>query len=244
MSILISVASLETAGYLSTKVDDLTRELIFYTRVQYKAGDVSREEEEGKTTIIGAKIGGKGAINIGFLQGKFQKDDKGTALDSNHPIIQAEAQKILGALLEKGDYVDSMTLTSSASPEWGALKTMADYADKTTSGTGDPGVGTDDASNNAKLAFNRGNQLALALSKALGNKLGKPITVNWKISSEGINKGRNVTYSWNKENDPGREETTQDTATSDVSGGTTISGAKAGLWYQYNIDFDTNVMVR
>ena len=179
---------------------------ILYGTSKETYAKIKEVSKGGNTETTGASAGGNGIIEIAYNNMEFLKDNGGVKVDQNHPKVKAEAQKILG-LLTGDEYVKDMTIVSSASPPYNTMKKMADYAGKTTSGNSDPGAGTDDASKNAKLAYDRGNTLAMALKAALGDRIGN-LTVNWKISEEGAGGGKNSTYTWTKESNPGKTFTT------------------------------------
>jgi hypothetical protein len=109
--------------------------------------------------------------------------------------------------------ISNLTVVSSASPEYnknaGGPSSMADYGQNTT-GTGDPGAGTDNISKNKKLAYDRGVSFMTALNAGLAAQ-GKPeitgYTINWQISDKGGVKvpGRYAEVQWEKAGSKGTE---------------------------------------
>ena len=109
--------------------------------------------------------------------------------------------------------ISNLTVVSSASPEYnsaqGGPRTLADYGQNTT-GTGDPGAGTDNIAKNKKLAYDRGVSFMTALNAGLEAQ-GKPAvtgyTVNWQISDKGGSKvpGRYAEVQWETAGSKGTE---------------------------------------
>ena len=149
--------------------------------------DITTQGEAAKT----------GAAEIAFTIGRADIDDKGVNIDANHPKVKEIGEKIISYLGETG-VADSIVLTSSASPEYGAIKNVTDWEKsylKGTSGTSMPAIGTDDASKNSKLAYDRGVAFSTALSQYLGGHVkATSITVGWKISTDAPGNGRNISY--------------------------------------------------
>ena len=165
--------------------------LYFYSDMLVSEKGPSKNTED---KMIGGAESQKGAVEIAFMQGEDAKDAAGVAIDGNHPKVAEIGEKIKSYLGEKG-VIDTMTLTSSASPEWTGPETMADYAGKTTSGTGVPAPGTDFAAKNADLAYRRGVAFQNALTAYLGGHVkANSITVAWKISTDEPGKGRHISY--------------------------------------------------
>lgn len=139
-----------------------------------------------------------GNVEIAFTALRSDIDDKGVKVDANHPKVKEIGDKIIGYLGDNG-VIDSMTLTSSASPEYGSVKNVAGWEKsypKGTTGTADPGVGADDASKNMKLAYDRGVVFRTALYAYLGGHVNQnAIAVSWKISTDAPGGGKNITYS-------------------------------------------------
>jgi hypothetical protein len=150
--------------------------------------------KESTTTTTGGAAAQTGGTEIMFKQGSSDVDKAGVKIDGNHPKVKEIGDAILGYIGEQG-VLDSMTLTSSASPEWNGGETMDSYKGKVTSGTGVPAAGTDFAALNAKLAYDRGVAFQNALIAYLGGHVkANSIQVGWKISTDAPGNGRNVTY--------------------------------------------------
>ena len=150
--------------------------------------------KESNTTITGGVSAQTGGTEIMFKQGSADLDKAGIKIDANHPKVKEMGDSILGYIGEQG-VLDSMILTSSASPEWNGGETMDSYKGKVTSGTGAPAAGTDFAALNAKLAYDRGVAFQNALIAYLGGHVkANSIQVGWKISTDAPGNGRNVTY--------------------------------------------------
>ena len=156
-------------------------------------GSIGKES----TSIQGAQAE-TGNVEIAFTALRSDIDDKGVKVDANHPKVKEIGDKIIGYLGDNG-VIDSMTLTSSASPEYGSVKNVAGWEKsypKGTTGTADPGVGADDASKNMKLAYDRGVVFRTALYAYLGGHVNQnAIAVSWKISTDAPGGGKNITYS-------------------------------------------------
>jgi hypothetical protein len=148
-------------------------------------------------TVQGAQAQ-TGNAEIAFTAGKSDIDDKGVKVDANHPKVKEIGDKIIGYLGNNG-VIDSMTLTSSASPEYGSIQNVAGWEKsypKGTTGTADPGAGADDAGKNMKLAYDRGVVFSNALYAYLGGHVKQnAIAVSWKISTDAPGGGKNITYS-------------------------------------------------
>jgi hypothetical protein len=156
-------------------------------------GSIGKES----TSIQGAQAE-TGNVEIAFTALRSDIDDKGVKVDANHPKVKEIGDKIIGYLGDNG-VIDSMTLTSSASPEYGSVKNVAGWEKsypKGTTGTADPGVGADDASKNMKLSYDRGVVFRTALYAYLGGHVNQnAIAVSWKISTDAPGGGKNITYS-------------------------------------------------
>ncbi len=223
----------------SSRVNN-TKSVYLYSRSNTTIDAINIAKKGGDTKTVGAKAGGEGNMQIAYNNSVWDKDTSGAKIDGNHPLVKQEAQKILKLLTDENDYIDSMTLISSASPVWdSAEQTMELYKKegKTTEGDSDPGDGTDYASKNAKLAYNRGNQLALALKAVLGDRLPGTMNIKWKISTDEPGGGKHAKYTWNKANDPGK--TFKTPAGSRSSGGdkTTEQGYVSGKIFAYRLKF-------
>lgn len=154
-------------------------EIVLLTATAKGSTVATRSVEEIKKEIAGIPAD-KQRADVDFDQGKATIKQEGIAK------ITTLAQTILERFKDKT--IEKFELVSSASPEWTGGETMASYAGKTTSGTGDPGVGKDFASNNAKLAYDRGVSFMTELNRQLQAK-GHPgfsnYTINWQISDKG-----------------------------------------------------------
>jgi hypothetical protein len=153
--------------------------LILFIPTVQKVGAIARSEEDIVKEIAGIPAE-KQRADVGFEQGKSILTSAGKTQ------VATLAQTILERFA--GKTIETFELISSASPEWNSKETMANYAGKTTSGTGDPGVGNDFASNNAKLAYDRGTSFMTELNSVLKAK-GHPgfdkYTVKWQITDKG-----------------------------------------------------------
>ena len=101
--------------------------------------------------------------------------------------------------------ITNLKIVSSASPEFnseqGGPKTLADYGQTQTTGTGDPGRGTDFISRNIKLAYDRGVNFVNAINAGLeaqGRSAIQNPTIQWQISDKGGKKvlGRFSQIQW------------------------------------------------
>jgi hypothetical protein len=216
-----------------------TKSPYLYSKSNTTVDAINIAKKGGDTKTVGAKAGGEGAMQLAYNNGVSDKDKSGVKIDSNHPLVKQEAKKIL-SLLTDNDYIDAMTLVSSASPVWdSANQTMELYKKegKKIAGNSDPGDGNDYASNNAKLAYERGNILAMALKAALGDRLPGTMDISWKISTDEPGSGKHAKYTWNKANDPGK--TFKTPAGSRASGGdkTREEGFISGKIFAYRLKF-------
>lgn len=157
--------------------------VLFYADKFYERATAEREEKT-EFDNVGGVDGAKGQADIQFEVGKS------TIAASETPKIKALAE-VVKAKFGKDQTVDSFELISSASPEYGAIKNEQGWESKYPNGTtatGDPGAGTDDASKNAKLAYDRGVSFMEALNAELA-KLGHPgfnnYVIKWQIAAEG-----------------------------------------------------------
>ena len=160
--------------------------------------------------------------------------DTGVATIPANDAEVAKAVQDAIAMFPDGN-ISNLTVVSSASPEYnsaqGGPKTLADYGQNTT-GTGDPGAGTDNIAKNKKLAYDRGVSFMSALNAGLEAQ-GKPAvtgyTINWQISDKGGVKvpGRYAQVQWEKAGTPGTAVTKM------TSTGTT--GATTGGKASFNI---------
>ena len=175
----------------------LTVEKGFLMLVSPASSSVTGGDRGSEDTLTQGKAAKADSVEISFTVGRADIDDKGVKIDANHPKVKEIGEKIISYLGENG-VADSMVLTSSASPEYGAIKNVTGWEKsypKGTSGTSMPAVGTDDASKNSKLAYDRGVVFSTALSQYLGGHVkANSITVGWKISTDAPGNGRNISY--------------------------------------------------
>jgi hypothetical protein len=194
--------------------------------------------ERGTTTeLTQAKEGQKNAVAISFEQGSSTIDaETKKTVDASHPKVKEIGDKILAELGETG-ILDSMTLTSSASPEWNNKETMANYKGKVTSGTGVPAAGTDFAALNAKLAYDRGVTFQKALTDYLGATRAKAnsIKVGWKISTDEPGGGKNISYTI-----VGKSESAQPIEKTSFQGAVVKTESDALTLYVYKINYDAS----
>lgn len=224
-------------GYfdLDTFDEDYTADLTYlYIDRDLTLSQVARKEDT-KTDLVGYEPLTTGLVDIKFAQGKS------IIPDGEMHKVDALVETVLRSF--KNKKVDLFKLTSSASPEWGELKTLADYGNKALKGTKAtlPKAG-DSYSKNATLAYNRG----VALMKVLNSKLqakghsGFPkFQVNWQIADKGgpAGNGRFVDLHLEINGKAGKEITTT-TVSGDVKKeGTSISGAKNKTLYCYEVSF-------
>ena len=156
--------------------------------------------------IVAAETGKDIPFQINYKAGEFAVDADGKSIDVSHPDIIAIANSIVGSL--KDQKIDNMTLTSSASPEWGSI---------TTSGSGgseNPSPKLNDTTyksdktdaGNKYLAWRRGTYLVALLKGMLGNALGE-VTNAWIIGEAG-GAGRNCKYTITQLGKPGTTKIT------------------------------------
>ena len=108
--------------------------------------------------------------------------------------------------------ITNLNIVSSASPEYNSISKAPGWEKsypKGITGTTDPGNGTDDATRNMKLAYNRGVNFVAAINAGLLAQGYSPIsdyTINWKISNTGgsLVPGRFASIEWSKAGDPGK----------------------------------------
>ena len=230
------------------KIVDLTKngrativEKGYLTLVSLATAAVTAGSRDTTTELTQGEEGKDGAVEISFTVGSSVKDAEGVTVDANHPKVKEIGDKITEYLGETG-VIDKMTLVSSASPEYGAIKNAAGWEKsyiKGTTGTADPGVGTTDATKNMKLAYDRGVTFRNALIAYLGAHLkANSISVSWKISTDAPGNGRNISYSI----------ATQSVAPQPIER-TTYQGAKVTVTkgdnkiYIYKIKFKANAVI-
>jgi hypothetical protein len=204
-----------------------TNKLIVYT-----TGDKvpAKADKELTSTTVGASAPVSKQYDVSF--------DSGVAtIPANDAEVATAVQDAI-AMFPDGN-ISNLTVVSSASPEYnsaqGGPKALADYGQNTT-GTGDPGAGTDNIAKNKKLAYDRGVSFMTALNAGLAAQ-GKPeitgYTINWQISDKGGSKvpGRYAEVQWEKAGSKGTE----------VPGAksTGVEGANVNLKDTYNYNMHT-----
>lgn len=201
-----------------------TNKLIVYSRGSNAPAVAGKE-------ITSTTVGASGPVT---KQYDVSFDTGVSTIPANDTAV-SDAVKDAIAMFPDGN-ITNLTVVSSASPEYnsaqGGPKTLADYGQTPTSGTGDPGAGTTDIAKNIKLAYDRGVSFMTALNAGLA-AAGKPqvtsYTVNWQISDKGGTKvpGRYAEVQWEKAGNKGTE----------VKGATSTgtTGATTDLRKTYNI---------
>jgi hypothetical protein len=205
-----------------------------------EGGTMGKEQE-----ITQGEEGKTGVVDIAFTVGSADTDSAGVKVDANHPKVKEIGEKITKYLGEKG-VIETMTLTSSASPEFapekGGPKTLADYTTKKkpTSGAAAPTSVVDLYDQNAKLAYDRGVTFKNALAAYLGGHVkANSISVAWKISTDGAGNGRNISYTI----------ATQTTAPQTIER-TTFQGAKVNVesspltLYVYKVNYKGSALAK
>jgi hypothetical protein len=161
--------------------------VLLYGDKFYEKATAERQEQTEYENVGGVDAA-KGQADIEFPTGKSD------ILESQIPKIKALAE-IVKAKFGKDQTVDNFELISSASPVWSGGETMADYEGKETTGTGDPGVGTDFATKNYKLAYDRGVSFMRKLNEIL-QEMGHPgfnnPVIKWQVSDQGPAGGKYV----------------------------------------------------
>ena len=135
--------------------------------------------------------------------------------------------------------ITNLSILSSASPEYGAITNVPGWEKsypKGITGTGNPGNGTDDASKNIQLAYDRGVNFVAAINAGLAAQ-GKPEisnpTINWQISDKGGSRtslGRYANVLWSKAGTPGKDVTN---VANTGKVGEKISGGKTYTIFQH-----------
>jgi len=103
---------------------------------------------------------------------------------------------------------------------------MADYEGKTTTGVGDPGPGSDFATNNFKLAYDRGVSFMNKLNellKGMGHPGFNNYSIKWQVSDQGPGKGRYVDLQIERNYQKPKVK-----ATTTVTGAQTAAGGSQG----------------
>tara|TARA_R110002074_G_scaffold33472_6_gene93197 strand:+ start:3917 stop:5260 length:1344 start_codon:yes stop_codon:yes gene_type:complete len=184
--------------------------VLFTSRLATNRKSSPETSTKSTTEIVGFEPGFEGVVDIAFQQGK--------AVIPTGDVDKVDALVELILTKFKGKKVDSFVLTSSASPEWAGGETMANYAGKTTTGTGNPGKGDGKfAALNADLAYRRGVALMTAINtklKAAGHASFPNYVVKWQISDKGgpSGTGRFVDLNIQSNEMKGKEVTTTTTS--------------------------------
>lgn len=201
-----------------------------YERATAERGENTTEREEG------AVAGTSGQADIQFEVGKAE------IKETEASKIEALANVIIESF--EGKTIDSFELKASASPEYGAIKNEqgweSNYA--STSGKGDPGAGTDDASKNIKLAYDRGVAFMNALNTKL-NAMGHPgfanFVINWQIAAEGGPSGNGRFVDLQLESNGKKPKIVKKTTVTgqELKAATKTSGVEEATLYYYQVNF-------
>jgi hypothetical protein len=200
--------------------------VIVYTKSIYAPGQANKEIG---TTTQGATAPIDKNYDVSFEQGK-------SAVPTNDSeVAKAVADAI--AMFPDGN-ITNLSIVSSASPEYGVITNVPGWEKsypKGITGTGNPGNGTDDASRNIKLAYDRGVNFVAAINAGLVAQ-GKPeiqgYNINWQISDKDGTKvpGRYAKVLWSKAGTPGKDVINLDNT---GKAGTVISGRETYTIYQH-----------
>jgi len=200
--------------------------VLFYADQFYERATAERGEKTDLDSVGGVDAA-KGQADIAFPQGSSVIEN------TEIPKIQALAD-VVKAKFGKDQTVDNFELISSASPEWFGDETMADYEGMTTTGIGDPGPGSDFATNNFKLAYDRGVSFMNKLNellKGMGHPGFNNYSIKWQVSDQGPGKGRYVDLQIERNyQKPKVKATTTVTGTQTSAGG---SQSKTATLYAY-----------
>lgn len=214
--------------------------LVIFADSTYEGGSVERSEEE-VVDVVGAETAEIGQADIKFQQATLEKGGA-TILPSEAPKIEALAKTIQEKFA--GKTINNFELLSSASPEYGAIKNAQGWESNysKTTGVGDPGAGTDDATNNMKLAYERGVSFMTALNTKL-NEMGHPgfatYQIKWQIAAQGgpANDGRFVDLQISTNEKKGTVVKNTDVTGKPLVAAKTTSGASEAKLYCYTISF-------
>lgn len=153
--------------------------VIVYTATAKKPGAADKEIN---TTQQGATLPIPKVYDVNFAQ------SVATVPPNDAEVARAIKDAI--AMFPDGN-ISNLSVVSSASPEYGAIKNVPGWEKsypKGITGTGNPGTGTDDASKNIQLAYDRGVNFVAAINAGLVAQ-GKPemvnTSINWQISDKG-----------------------------------------------------------
>ena len=187
-------------NYLKTEV--ATNSVIVYTETT-KVPDLAGKNVG--TTTQGATAPIDKVYDVNFAQ------SVATVPPNDAEVARAIKDAI--AMFPDGN-ISNLSVVSSASPEYGAIKNVTGWEKsypKGVTGTGNPGNGTDDASKNIKLAYDRGVNFVAAINAGLAAQ-GKPemvnTSINWQISDTGgspTSLGRFANVLWSKAGTPATE---------------------------------------
>ena len=209
------------------KTEVATNTVIVYTKTT-KAADTAGKDIN--TTQQGATEPIDKVYDVNFAQ------SVATVPPNDSEVARAIADAI--AMFPDGN-ISNLSVVSSASPEYGTIKNVPGWEKSYTkgiTGTGNPGDGTDDASKNIKLAYDRGVNFVAAINAGLAAQ-GKPemvnTSINWQISATGGSPnslGRFSNVNWSKAGTPGKPVTTLDNTGKE---GDTISGKDTFTVFQH-----------
>lgn len=211
-----------------------------YADSTYEGGSVERSEEE-RTAVVGAETAEIGQADIKFQEATLEKGGA-NILESEKPKIEALAKTIQEKFA--GKTINNFELLSSASPNYGAIPNAKGWESNysKTTGVGDPGAGTDDATRNMKLAYERGVSFMSALNAKL-NEMGHPgfatYQIKWQIAAQGgpANDGRFVDLQISTNEKKGTIVSTKDVKGNPLKAAKTTSGASEATLYAYQISF-------
>ena len=207
-------------------VSPLLNTVIVYTATSKTPGTADKNittNKEGATQPIPKDY------DISFEQGK-------SAVPAADPeVARAVADAI--AMFPDGN-ITNLSVISSASPDYVTIKNVPGWEKSYPNGidgTTDPGPGTDDASKNIKLAYDRGVNFVAAINAGLVAQ-GKPemvnTTINWKISDKDGTKvpGRYAKVLWSTAGTPGTDVTKM---ANTGQAGTTAKGQETYTIFQH-----------
>jgi hypothetical protein len=211
---------------------------VIFLKSTYEGGSVARSEEE-LVDVVGAETAEVGQADIKFKQATLEQGGANILPDQASK-VEDLAKTIMAKFA--GKTIDGFELLSSASPEYGAIKNEQGWESKYSKITsvGDPGVGTDDATKNMKLAYERGESFMTALNAKL-NEMGHPgfakYQIKWQIASQGgpANDGRFVDLQITTNEKKGTIVKKTDVTGKELKAATSASGASEATLYGYRI---------
>jgi len=203
--------------------------LILYTSGD-KAPNVANKDIQTTSKTVGGTAPVSKDYDVAFAQGS-------AVIAANDAEVAKAVQDAI-TMFPDGN-ISNLTILSSASPEYGAIKNIAGWEKNytATSGTTDPGAGTTDATKNMKLAYDRGVSFMNALNAGL-EAAGKPqvqgYTINWQIAGDGgpLGNGRFTQVQWEKAG-TAPVTTTDTTAVNTGTEGGKISGMKTFNYFKH-----------